>query len=78
MPHMEHNPLTASDVAALLAAAPGGGPSTRTVNRWCRAGKVTTVGKLGGETGAYLIGPEGVEQARKLWRPATVPAVAGS
>jgi hypothetical protein len=59
---MQSPPQTPSEVAALL----GGRVTTRTVVRWCRSGRITTIGKLGGTTGAWLIGPEGVDQAREL------------
>ncbi len=42
------------------------GMSARTVKRWCKDGKIVTEGKLGGHTGTWLIGPEGVEQAHRL------------
>ena len=51
-------PRTASSVAIEVEMSP------RTIKRWCREGKIATVGKLDGSTGAWLIGPEGLEQAR--------------
>jgi len=51
---------TAASVAAEIKM------SSRTVKRWCRDGKIATVGKLAGPNGAWLIGPEGLEQARRL------------
>ena len=59
MPDMTQ-PRTASSVAIEVDMSP------RTIKRWCRDGKISTVGKLDGSTGAWLIGPEGVEQARRL------------
>lgn len=53
-------PRTATSVAIEVNMSP------RTIKRWCREGKIETVGKLDGPTGAWLIGPEGVEQAKHL------------
>jgi predicted site-specific integrase-resolvase len=54
------NPLTTTEVAAAVGRSP------RTVKRWCRDGRIAVVGKLAGQTGAWLIGAEGLEQARAL------------
>jgi hypothetical protein len=54
--------FTPSTVAEIL----DGRVTARTVTRWCRAGRITTIGKLAGTRGAWLIGPEGVDQAREL------------
>lgn len=53
-------PRTPAEVAAEI------GVSSRTVLRWCQKGRIDTVGKLAGPLGAWLIGPEGVDQARAL------------
>lgn len=53
-------PMTPARVAAEV------GRTARTVKRWCRDGKIATIGKLHGASGAWLIGEDGLAQARAL------------
>jgi len=57
--------LTPSQVAEVV------GVSARTVKRWCLNGDISTEAKLGGQRGAYLIGPTGVARAHELAKATT-------